>query len=64
MIARFGQTTIKAIPGDKNFVNALQDLLVNQVTTLGSLDLAALPIVPGGAGSTGLFSKKVDRRKR
>ena len=52
MIA-LGQTAVKTTPVDKNnFVNVLQDLLVNQVTAhdspnLAGFDWADLPIVPG-----------------
>jgi hypothetical protein len=54
MMARFGQTAIKSIPIDKkDFVNILQDQLVNQVTTLdpppdlAGFDWADLPIISG-----------------
>lgn len=49
------QTAVKTTPVDKNnFVNVLQDLLVNQVTAHDSPDLAGfdwadLPIVPGAS---------------
>ena len=53
MIAQFGQTSIKTTPVDnKNFINVLEHLLVNQVTTADPLDLAGfqwtnLSIAPG-----------------